>query len=49
MDKCVAFEMIDPKDALEHIQNNIEYITIKKTDLIKICIKMLKIIKNSLQ
>lgn len=26
MDKCVAFEMVDPKDALEHIQNNIEYI-----------------------
>jgi len=37
------------QDFKDKKENNIEIVTIKKVDLIKMCIEMLKLIKNSLQ
>ena len=42
-------ELLIKQDFKDKKENNTEIITIKKTDLIKVSIKLLKIIKNNLQ
>ena len=42
-------ELLIKQDFKDKKENNTEIITIKKIDLIKVSIKLLKIIKNNLQ